>query len=86
LPYSRCSFERIRPTVGALYATQKTTINDAPIVALEISAAARAVSVGLDRVSIPIEEPRGDGRSGNPQPGDCGGPGRCGGLSVRKSR
>jgi len=58
LPYSRCSFERVGHTVGALYADRKTAIDDALIVALEIPAAARAVSFGLDRVAVPMEEPR----------------------------
>ena len=58
LPYSRCSFERVGHAVGVLYSERKTAIDDALIVALEIPEAARAVSFGLDRVSIPMEEPR----------------------------
>ena len=58
LPYSRCSFERVGHAVGELYGRSKTAIDDALIVALEIPAPARAVSVGLDRVSLPMEEPR----------------------------
>jgi hypothetical protein len=58
LPYSRCSFERVGHAVGALYSARKTAIDDALIVALEIPASARADSFGLDRVSLPMEEPR----------------------------
>jgi hypothetical protein len=58
LPYSRSSFDRIGHAVGQLYGAKKTEIDDALIVALEIPAAARAVSFGIDRVSLPLEEPR----------------------------
>lgn len=49
---------RVGHAVGHLYATRKTDIDDALIVALEIPAKAQAVSFGLDRVSLPMEEPR----------------------------
>jgi hypothetical protein len=58
LPYSRCSFERVGHAVGALYGARKTEIDDALIVTVEIPQAAQAVSFGLDRVSLPVEEPR----------------------------
>jgi hypothetical protein len=58
LPYSRSSFDRIGHTVGQHYAAKKTEIDDALIVALEIPPAAQSVSVGIDRVSLPLEEPR----------------------------
>jgi hypothetical protein len=57
LPYSRSSFERVGHAVGQQYGQKKTEIDDALIVA-EIPAQASAVSFGLDRVSLPLEEPR----------------------------
>lgn len=58
LPYSRCSFERVGHAVGALYGRKKTDIDDTLIVAFDVPSTARAVSFGIDRVSLPMEEPR----------------------------
>jgi hypothetical protein len=58
LPYSRSSFDRVGHAVGQLYAQKKTEVDDALIVALDIPAEAQAVSFGLDRVALPLEEPR----------------------------
>lgn len=58
LPYSRSSFDRVGHLVGQHYAAKKTAIDDALIVALEIPSSAQSVSVGIDRVSLPLEEPR----------------------------
>ena len=58
LPYSRSSFERVGHVVGQLYTVKQTDINDALVVAETIPPAAQSVSVGVDRVSLPMEEPR----------------------------
>ena len=63
LPYSR-SFERVPHEVGALYLQHRADIEDALVRCLEIPNEARAVSVSLDRATVPMEEPvaRGPGR------------------------
>lgn len=58
LPYSASSFDRVGHAVGRQYAAKKSTIDDALIVAFDVPAEAQAVSFGLDRVSLPLEEPR----------------------------
>src|SRR5438105_12158292 len=58
LPYSRASFERVAHLVGALAVADHQDIEDALIDALEVPVEAYAVSVSLDRVSVPMEEPR----------------------------
>lgn len=58
LPYSRCSFERVTHQVGKLYVGAHADIEDVLIGAYDLPQAARSVSVSLDRVSVPIEEPR----------------------------
>lgn len=56
LPYSRMSFERISHKVGDRYLTHQADIEDLTIQAFEIPEETCAISVGLDRVSIPMEE------------------------------
>lgn len=58
LPYSRSSFDRVAHDVGELYAARNVDIDDALIIAYEPPAEAKSVSVGLDRVSMPMVEPR----------------------------
>ena len=58
LPYSRSSFENVAHLVGALAVADHQDMEDALIDAYEIPQEARSVSVSLDRVSVPMEEPR----------------------------
>src|SRR5213594_3246838 len=58
LPYCRNSFERVAHVVGALAVADHQDIEDVLIDAMEIPEDASSVSVSLDRVSIPMEEPR----------------------------
>jgi len=58
LPYSRCSFEDVAHLVGAQYGSQRRTVERALIEAYEPPKEAASVSVSLDRVSVPMEEPR----------------------------
>jgi hypothetical protein len=57
LPYSRPSFDRVAHKVGEAWHAHHADIEDALIQELEIPKAARSVSVALDRVSVPMEEP-----------------------------
>jgi hypothetical protein len=58
LPYSRCSFDRVGHAVGARYLEQHESIEQALIEQFELPDGARGVSVSVDRISVPIEEPR----------------------------
>src|SRR6266567_1615179 len=58
LPYSRASFERVAHVVGAVAVADHQDIEDALIDAVEVPEQACSISVSLDRVSVPMEEPR----------------------------
>ena len=64
LPYSRASFERVPHLVGALYLEHRADIEDEVMREMKIPDQARAVTVSIDRASVPMEEPipRGPGR------------------------
>lgn len=58
LPYCRASFEKVAHLVGALAVAGHKDIEDVLIDALAVPPEARSVSASLDRVSVPMEEPR----------------------------
>lgn len=58
LPYSRTSFERVTHDVGEAYESNRSRIEEVLIAELSPPAGAHSVSVSLDRVSVPMEEPR----------------------------
>jgi hypothetical protein len=58
LPYSRCSFERVAHDVGRLFVAAHADVEDALMAVYELPRGVRSMSVSLDRVSVPMEEPR----------------------------
>jgi hypothetical protein len=58
LPYSRSAFEDVVHLVGAHYAANRQSVERALIEAYEPPKEAASMSVSLDRVSVPMEEPR----------------------------
>ena len=57
LPYSRSSFERVGHEVGALYVGDNLRVEQALIEAYQVPQQATGLSVSLDWVSVPMEEP-----------------------------
>ncbi len=57
LPYSRASFDRVPHELGELWMQERADIEDRLVKELEIPADACSVSMSLDRVSLPMEEP-----------------------------
>ena len=66
LPYSRSSFERVAHLVGALAVADRQDSEDVLIDTVEVPSEARSVSVSLDRVSVPMAEPRAATAPGAP--------------------
>jgi len=56
--YSRSAFEDVAHLMGQHFVPQHKDIEEALIGAYEVPAEARSVSAALDRVSLPMEEPR----------------------------
>jgi hypothetical protein len=58
LPYSRCAFEDVAHLVGEQYGGKRLSVERGLIEGYEPPKEAASVSVSLDRVSVPMEEPR----------------------------
>ena len=57
LPYSRSSIERVGHAVGAEYLSRREQVEPKLIEAYELPAAVTSVSISVDRVTVPMEEP-----------------------------
>jgi hypothetical protein len=70
LPYSRSSFERVAHAVGRRYCGERDRIELAVAQEEAVPDEARSLSVSLDRVAVPMEEPRERG-PGRPRRGEA---------------
>ena len=57
LPYSVASFDRVAHLVGERWMQEHADIEDELILELEIPSEAASISMSMDRVSLPMEEP-----------------------------
>lgn len=58
LPYSRNSFDAVAHTVGRQVQNEREHVEQVLIERFRVPTGARAISVSLDRVSVPVEEPK----------------------------
>jgi len=58
LPYCRASFERVGHEVGGLYGHQRPRVEAALAESLDAPEGTHSVSVSVDRVAVPMEEPK----------------------------
>jgi hypothetical protein len=58
LPYSRSAFEDVAHLVGEQLLQCRSEVEDDLMLRFDVPAEARSISVSLDRVTIPMEEPR----------------------------
>jgi hypothetical protein len=58
LPYSHTAFQHVAQAVGKLFVERRPDIEEELIREFDVPAEARSVCASLDRVSVPMEEPR----------------------------